>query len=156
MPKYLTICFRCFPTLWYTNTSFVSLPQAMYSLFTVRPTKFFSFLWPLKVCSWENYNTWKIKIKLLHYRNYISIYLRSHNDQNPQVEEMVMGRLTYWEIFLYIPEAQWAVSRCRSQFIVGQKFYIWDSFLVPIEHMEWLADISQVVVVNVMICRTHL
>lgn len=98
----------------------------------------------------------KIKIKLLHYRNYISIYLRSHNDQNPQVEEMVMGRLTYWEIFLYIPQAQWAVSRRRSQFIVGQKFYIWDSFLVPIEHMEWLADISQVVVVNVMICRTHL
>jgi hypothetical protein len=36
-------------TLWYTKTSFVSLPHAMYSLFTVSPTKFLSFVWPCRV-----------------------------------------------------------------------------------------------------------
>jgi hypothetical protein len=36
-------------TLWYTKTSFVSLPHAMYSLLTVSPTKFFSFVWPCSV-----------------------------------------------------------------------------------------------------------
>lgn len=49
-------------TLWYTKTSFVSLPHAMYSLLTVRPTKFFSFAWPLKVrtCTHLNENEKKL------------------------------------------------------------------------------------------------
>lgn len=63
---------------------------------------------------------------------------------------------TYWQIFLYIPQAQCAVSRCRSKFIARQEFYIWNSFSMPTKHMQWLADISQVIIVNVMICRTHL
>lgn len=54
-----TSLFECFLTLWYTNTSFVSLPQAMYSLFTVRPTKFFSFVWPLNVRNWKRKRSWK-------------------------------------------------------------------------------------------------
>jgi hypothetical protein len=45
-------------TLWYTKTSFVSLPHAMYSLLTVSPTKFFSFVWPcsVRICKPKAYN----------------------------------------------------------------------------------------------------
>lgn len=63
---------------------------------------------------------------------------------------------TYWQIFPYIPHAQCAISRCRSKLIARQEFYIWNSFFMPTKHVQWLADISQVIIVNVMICRTHL
>lgn len=63
---------------------------------------------------------------------------------------------TYWQIFLYIPHAQCAISRCRSKLIARQEFYIWNSFFMPTKQVQWLADISQVIIVNVMICRTHL
>lgn len=63
---------------------------------------------------------------------------------------------TYWQIFLYIPHAQCAISRCRSKLIARQEFYIWNSFFMPTKHVQRLADISQVIIVNVMICRTHL
>lgn len=67
-----------------------------------------------------------------------------------------ISKMTHRQVFLYIPQSQCAVSGCRSKFIVRQEFHIWNSFPMPTKDMQWLADISQVIIMNVMICRANL
>lgn len=140
------ICSRVnFFTLWYTNSSFVSLPQAMYSLFTARPTKFFSFMWPLYMhnCQSENKIT----------SDFVSKFMKYHNlYRNLTCHKKIAHR----QVFLYVPQPQCAVSGCRSKFVVRQEFNIRNSFSMPTEHVQWLADVSQVIIMNVMVSRANL
>lgn len=113
----------------------------MYSPFTVRPTKFFSFVCPLNVRNWKFVKARNHRIKCTYYSF---------------INQRKISIVTYWYIILNIPQSQSTVSRCRSKLIVGQKFHIGNSFPMPAENMQWLAYVSQVIVMNVMICRTHL
>lgn len=76
------------------------------------------------------------------------------SDSRRKIKEVVVR--PYRAILLHVPQAKGAVCRCGGELVLGDEFHIRNCFAVSIEHVQRLRNVTQVIIMNAVVCRSHL